>query len=378
MLPNAGVKTADTTEQSRSTRQKNLAGERKSRKKRVRLSCMECRKKKLSCDRNLPCRRCVRTGRSTQCSYETEQPSSFNFTALPQEKQIQDLQAQVAELKVLLSKASPTDETDCVAETFCVVGDHAKSDGSVPLNEKSGELESLTSKACDGDNAQPDSTSFSGSKSDHNTTRVNNTELRDPKERCPQGYYSQHNLFRFFGEIRELFPFIRETANEWFKPLGVSLTREKSIKNGYSVDYSPRKGVILECLLPPKEDTDALVSFYLDGLEQIHRIIHIPTFKREYANFWLPQRPRYPTMTVLILAMISISTYAATRSAEATSIPAKYRAMCARWIYSCEEWLKQQGPKHRKIVHYQISCLVYLAKRVAMIGKKGGGRRPAL
>lgn len=257
-----------------------------------------------------------------------------------------------------------------MAETFCVVGDHAKSDGSVPLNEKSGELESLTSKACDGDNAQPDSTSFSGSKSDHNTTRVNNTELRDPKERCPQGYYSRHNLFRFFGEIRELFPFIRETANEWFKPLGVSLTREKSIKNGYSVDYSPRKGVILECLLPPKEDTDALVSFYLDGLEQIHRIIHIPTFKREYANFWLPQRPRYPTMTVLILAMISISTYAATRSAEATSIPEKYRAMCARWIYSCEEWLKQQGPKHRKIVHYQISCLVYLAKRVAMIGKK--------
>ncbi|KAI1655025.1 hypothetical protein F4813DRAFT_382228 [Daldinia decipiens] len=344
MLPNAGVETADTTEQSRPTRQKNLAGERKSRKRRVRLSCMECRKKK--------------------------SPPSFNFTVISQEKQIQDLQAQVAELKVLLSKVLPTGETDCVVETSCVVSDHAKSNSSVLLNGKSGDFESLTSKACDGDNSQPDSASLLGSKSDHDTTHVNNTELCDPKERFPQGYYSRHNLFRFFGEIRELFPFIRETANEWFKPLGVSLTREKSSKNGYNVDYSPRKGVILECLLPPKEDTGALVSFCLDGLEQIHRIIHIPTFKREYASFWLPQRARYPAMTALILAMISISTYATTLSAEATSIPTKYRAMCARWIYSSEEWLKQQGPKHRKIVHYQISCLVYLAKRVAMIGKK--------
>ncbi|KAI0115267.1 hypothetical protein F4814DRAFT_460050 [Daldinia grandis] len=370
MSLNADVETVDIAKQSRLTRQKNLADERKGRKKRVRLSCMECRKKKLSCDRNLPCQRCVRTGRSIQCSYETEQPSSLNYPALLQEKQIQSLQAQVAELKALLSKTLPTGEADCVAEASCVVDDHAKSDGPVPLNGKSRELESSISKACDRDNVQPDLEPLSGSKSDHNTTRVNKTELCDPKERCPQGYYSRHNLFQFFGEIRGLFPFIRETANEWFKPLGVSLTREKSVKNGYSVDYSPRKGAILEGLLPPKEDTDALVSFYLDGLEQIHRIIHIPTFKREYGNFWSPQRPQHPAMTALVLAMISISTYATTRSAEATSIPMKYRAMCARWIYSCEEWLKKQGPKHRKIIHYQISCLVYLAKRVAMIGKK--------
>lgn len=129
-------------------------------------------------------------------------------------------------------------------------------------------------------------------------------------------------------------------------------------------------GVALESLLPPKEDMDALVSFYLDHVEQLHRVVHIPTFRREYANFWTPQRPRYPAMTALILAILSISTYAFVDSADATSIPMRYRAMPAQWISACEEWLKCQSPKHRKLVHYQISCLIYIAKRVNMIGKK--------
>lgn len=126
----------------------------------------------------------------------------------------------------------------------------------------------------------------------------------------------------------------------------------------------------MEQLIPPKEDTDTLVSFYLDHLEQIHRIVHISTFKREYANFWIPARPRYPAMTALILAMISISVHTSPDSAEVTSIPMKYRSMPTQWISACEEWLKQQSPKHRKLVHYQISCLVYLAKRVNMVNKK--------
>ena len=39
-------------------------------------------------------------------------------------------------------------------------------------------------------------------------------------------------------------------------------------------------------------------------------------------------------------------------------------------ISACDEWLRLQNSKHRKLVHYQVSCLVYLAKRMNMIGKK--------
>ena len=128
--------------------------------------------------------------------------------------------------------------------------------------------------------------------------------------------------------------------------------------------------ITLESLLPPKDDTDALVSFYLNTLEQLHRVVHIPTFKREYAKFWISERVRHPTMTALILAIVSISTCVSARSVEVSSIPTRYQTMPAQWISACDEWLRTLSSKHRKLVHYQISCLVYLAKRVNVIRKK--------
>ena len=141
--------------------------------------------------------------------------------------------------------------------------------------------------------------------------------------------------------------------------------RQDWITNAPSQAESP-----LEGLLPPKDDTDALVLFYLDHFEQLHRVVHIPTFKREYAEFWVLGRSRYPAMTALVLSMISISPYISVSSVDPTPIPSRYRPMPVQWISACDEWLGQQGSKHPKLVHYQVSCLVYLAKRMNMIRKK--------
>ena len=142
------------------------------------------------------------------------------------------------------------------------------------------------------------------------------------------------------------------------------------MKNDWITNVPSQEVSPLEALLPPKDHTDALISFYLNHLEPLHRVVHIPTFKREYANFWVPGRSRYPAMTALVLSMISISPCASISCGDSTSIPSTYRTMPVQWISECDEWLRQQGSKHRKLVHYQVSCLVYLAKRVHMIRKK--------
>lgn len=41
------------------------------KRQRVRLSCLECRRRKLSCDRGFPCERCLKSGTPERCSYET-------------------------------------------------------------------------------------------------------------------------------------------------------------------------------------------------------------------------------------------------------------------------------------------------------------------
>ena len=125
----------------------------------------------------------------------------------------------------------------------------------------------------------------------------------------------------------------------------------------------------MEALLPSREETDKLILFYISNVEQVHRIIHIPTFRREYTNYWAPRPPRQPAMTALILAMMSIACGAMTASAGASS-HSGYPRIIIRWIGACEGWLRQQSSRHRKLVHYQIACLIYLAKRINIVRKK--------
>jgi hypothetical protein len=100
----------------------------------------------------------------------------------------------------------------------------------------------------------------------------------------------------------------------------------------------------LESYLSPKNDTDALISFYLKNLESIHRVVHIPTFQRDYDT------------------LIS--------GGDSTSVQTRYRAVPVKWVSACEDWLRKHSSKHHKLVHYQVSCLVYLAKRINIIRKK--------
>ncbi|TVY86556.1 Transcription factor, partial [Lachnellula willkommii] len=347
---------AGTTEKSIAPNPIGGTSERRNRRKRLQLSCGECRQKKvtafplarLSCDRKLPCQRCVRSGWPEQCSFEAKirPPPVSNDQSTQQQarrnsEEIRDLQAEVAQLKGLLSKAHPQYEVQNGAEVVRTT-DRAEPSQAVFLDE--------TFK----DQSPADVTKF---------------QLSDPRERSPHGYYSQHALLQFFREIPQLFPFIKENADEYLKPRGVYLKKEKSVRKECKTNSPLQEQSILEGLLPHKDDVDFLVSFYLDHFEQLHRVIHVPTFKREYATFWAPGRLRYPAMTALVLSMLSISACTSVSLSE-TSTPSTHGTMPAQWIWACDEWLRQQSSKHRKLVHCQISCLTYLAKRMNMIRKK--------
>ena len=178
------------------------------------------------------------------------------------------------------------------------------------------------------------------------------------------------NVANHLWQVPQLFSFIKETVDEGLKPCGINLKKYKPVKNDWKTKTPSEVENPLESLLPPKGDTDVLVSFYFEHFEQIHRIIHIPTFNREYASFWVPGRARYPAMTALVLSMISITACASVSTSGSSSVPSSHRNMVEQWISSCDGWLTLQSSKHRKLVHYQISCLTYLAKRVNMIRKK--------
>lgn len=75
-------------------------------------------------------------------------------------------------------------------------------------------------------------------------------------------------------------------------------------------------------------------------------------------------------MTALVLAMISISTCVSSSKSDSMPLASTYQNMPLRWTSACEDWLRHQGSKARKLVFYQVYCLVYLSKRMNGLTKK--------
>lgn len=151
-------------------------------------------------------------------------------------------------------------------------------------------------------------------------------------------------------------PFITEVTEEWLRPAGAKLKKHKTL-------ISEDENLTLDALLPPREDADLLVAFYLDNYEHLHRIIHVPTFEKQYHDFWLPSQSRSPAIASLVMSIMAIS-------ASASPMAERYREMASRWDMSVDQWLRSQSPKRYELIHYQALCLSYLAKRMNQIHKK--------
>ncbi|KAH0409527.1 hypothetical protein KCU90_g20783, partial [Aureobasidium melanogenum] len=293
----------------------------------------------LSCDRNWPCQRCSRAGRQDQCAYDTptgqppvpSQRSQRHQRHAKQDnsEELRRLRREVVSLRSLVSQRQP-------------VLNNANGEGAT--RAKLDSTPTISSRpASDIADLQSD-------------TSRNASSFHHPKDRSPQDYYAKHSLFKFFTEITQFVPFITEVTDELLRPAGVRLKKQKTL-------ISKDENLTLDALLPPRDDADLLVAFYLDNYEHLHRIVHVPTFKKQYHDFWLPHKSRSPAIASLILSIMAVS-------ANAPPIGEHYQDMASRWDVLVDEWLRQQSPKRYELIHYQVLCLSYLAKRMNQIHKK--------
>lgn len=358
------------------------------KRQRVRLSCFECRRRKLSCSRELPCDRCIKSGTPERCSYESRSGSTAGLTSSSERgsfgpsapaisfgtdprrplagpssartsvdatvvrdvardhERIQKLELEVTQLKAALSKQASVDGSTIVASPS-TLKDVAKETPPGPAPAEA--LHGPYPHDCPGDGLE-----FKFIKGHNFKTR----------------YFSPYNSWSSVKELTGISPFMKETAAEWLRPLNISNKDRKKRKEDREKKFE-KSDPSLEAYLPTREETDALVTVYLDQFEQIHRILHIPSFKKEYAGFWESPPKRTAAFTALILSLISVAS-CLDMQASNKFVGAKSSSFqtAEKWIKACDEWFDRQSQKHRKLVHYQIACLSYLAKRVNVIKKK--------
>jgi len=118
-------------------------------------------------------------------------------------------------------------------------------------------------------------------------------------------------------------------------------------------------------MLPARTTMDRCAVLYFDNFEIIYRVLHEPSFWRDYDVFWKDTEVGNPSFVVILLLVVSIvSTLAAQEPLRFIGKSSSARESAMRMVEACESWFSRQTHKHLTIELIQIQCLMVVAKQM--------------
>ncbi|THZ04882.1 hypothetical protein D6C78_01663 [Aureobasidium pullulans] len=325
----------------------DLGPDRKRRRKV--LSCMDCRRRKVQCDRSVPvCGRCEKAGKP--CSYEDDSPSQQASTGsglpyvsrqqsvtvsrdvwddmfnrlLHQERVIERLQA---------THASPATPATVSIATPQVHGNLDTPGGTSDIGAKERML-------------------FRGKG--FKTTYFGPSDARSAMT------LNAHNFFREeVSRNPELVRCRRDVAK---------LRAVKKILDKQEVSSLQES---LVSYLPERIKVDLLVRMYFENIDCTWGILHAPSFQREYEIMWqdpLNTKPGFVAVVLLMMACCQCLVREQPQTYRADSpLP---RETAISLIHACETWIAQSSRKHTDLQWYQVQCLLLVAKQTHQMKMK--------
>ncbi|KAF1994474.1 hypothetical protein P154DRAFT_567319 [Amniculicola lignicola CBS 123094] len=341
--------------------------EKRASKKRKVLSCYACRNRKMKCDRVYPvCSRCQKTGRAEQCTYDPrlleELPASgeghleggIGLNNFPQPD----------------SGLGPTPNSNIAPDAL-----------TWKLRIQERRLGLLERQIARMDNTRGDvnaPSSIVNNLDDHeDDPKIKECFMFRGKSFKTQ-FYGSTSPMTLIGQFPELQIFTRAAMSidssmgrirgdfKAFRTRRKALLKEKGPKfQGTDAEILP--------MLPTRSVMDHHVALYLKTFETSYRILHEPTFWKEYHAFWeAPQGELTPIHFVVILLLILAATKCLTPEQDTVFIGDSSigREAASNIIDACDAWLKRQPRKHLTLAFFQQNCLSLVAKRVNCVKMK--------
>ncbi|KAL4994410.1 hypothetical protein BDV10DRAFT_189080 [Aspergillus recurvatus] len=253
----------------------SASADQQRKRRRPVISCLRCREKKLRCDRVAPCGNCTKAGCPSDCVFQQTSNESNDgakrprLEDLPERRDgpvegagigiIEDLQRRLKRIEDMLSL---TRTTEGPLQGPSTDASRTRDDGSTsPIAPF------------------PDVPPYPG------TLVVKGTRTQ---------YHGQNNRISLLSQFPDAKDFLQENCN-MDSPI-FRLAKEIQFLQGKTelLAYSPASTPELELApelqqlrdsLPPREVCDRLVDLYTTNLEKAFRILHIPTFRRQYHRF---------------------------------------------------------------------------------------------
>jgi Fungal specific transcription factor domain len=114
--------------------------------------------------------------------------------------------------------------------------------------------------------------------------------------------------------------------------------------------------------LPTREVADELVDCYLRTIENVYRILHVPTFWKDYNSLWTSSKEQNTAFTVQLKLVLAIG---AITYDEQFSL----RASAIRWVYEAQTWLSKPEFKSRLSIQFlQTNLLLLIAREYINVG----------
>ncbi|KAH8889415.1 hypothetical protein GQ53DRAFT_216107 [Thozetella sp. PMI_491] len=256
-------------------------------------SCLECRKRKLRCDRVLPCLQCQKSHRV--CKYAPDGQGGAGSDGESDgetDRASKRLQGNGALHETAMRPPGPFNGAYTGA-----AGMMAGSPGMDDMTARLDRLEKLlTEKRSSTDHGSPASTRNSVHQPRAPTTpaTIRSLSVKGDLRTRLFGQNSSKVLLNLFDEAKEFMRTLRHT--EGFAELFVGLQNVHSaLQVEHRRDMEPTRVLIdsttplqkrMADMLPGKHSCDRLLDSYLTFGEGFSRIVHVPTFRNEYEQYW--------------------------------------------------------------------------------------------
>lgn len=106
--------------------------------------------------------------------------------------------------------------------------------------------------------------------------------------------------------------------------------------------------------LPNRDTADTLLECYFRSFESIFRIVHVPSFRRDYEGFWRARDQSPLEFLIKLQLCLALGTCL-------ESDVHKMRSESLHWIREADDWLHSQPASQVTLSIIQISCLTNLA-----------------
>ncbi|ODM14913.1 hypothetical protein SI65_09665 [Aspergillus cristatus] len=330
------------------------------RRRRPALSCEQCRKRKIKCDRKFPvCDRCAQSGQAHACAYSDDVYSRVEKNGPCRgDKQSHDsAHSNRSSSQRRRSGTHPVHKPRQGLIDPATTQSHVQA-VSAAENSLLERQPHASAAVAGGISTQATRQSIRNERFPSHTSGSMYLKGRDSQTR----FFGQTNPMNMYSQFEELRAYIQEVKSE--NPAINKLRGDfDALKRNWK-----GKGVIEGCsldgLLPPRQEVDELVAVYLDCFERTHRILHVPSFRREYARYWgSPQTAARGFVAQLLAMMASGLVLYNSSTTEVLGERLAIRETALEWVEAAESFL-QRHTKRPDLRVFQIYCLSTVARRV--------------